>query len=816
MESVNCHLKQVVATMATILTLSVRLLPIVAATSMARRIRRRFLVIPVALAGIFSFVASPIARADVTYVYTGNSFTSVNGNIGATLSNHISVTFSVATALAANLSCVTLQSGGSGSVLSFSMSDGVNSYSLTQNTTVQCISTSASGQITQWSILDGSVGGFPFIVSTNIPSTGNVNDVSALTTIDFASVRNNPGVWSQGPAAQSFVYVTNFKSNTISVFNASSNSLVATIPVGNNPVGVVLLPNGAFAFVANQTFPGTVSVIDTQSNSVTSSIPVGPFPTGIAITPNGRFVYVVDGTSPGAVSVIDTTTNSVVATIPEGAFPDWVAITPDGAFAYVTNTFSTPAYISVISTATNTQVATIPLGQQPAGIAITPNGAFAYVTDVLAGNVLVIDIATNTVVSTISVGVNPGRVSITRDGAFAYVSNFNSSSVSVIDTRTNKVVTTVPVGIEPLDVAFTSDGLLAYVANSDFFTGQGNVTVIDTISRTVVATLAAGKVPDGVAATPPSLQPSPGCVFSLSPPSQSIGPQGGLGSFVINAAAGCSWQLAFNASWITPFSPAVSPGGGPLRGTGSRTIVYAVAPDGGIARNGTISAGNQDFRVDQQGFASTCSFSISPSHGAFGPAGGNVTVVVKTPLGITCPWTATSNVTWLTVLSGASGSGNGSVTLHAAPNSGSALTGTATIAGQTFSVTQAAPGASACGALDVSLQTQVQRSQLTPRPWSNLYSESITVRNTSGSVIRGPLFLVLIGEPTHYGYPNDSGLMGSQLITTCFSSQGDYLLPFSGDLQPGQAAGLPLVFFTQSFTAWIRYTTKVLSGQPSR
>ncbi len=97
-----------------------------------------------------------------------------------------------------------------------------------------------------------------------------------------------------------------------------------------------------------------------------------------------------------------------------------------------------------------------------------------------------------------------------------------------------------------------------------------------------------------------------------------------------------------------------------------------------------------------------------------------------------------------------------------------------------------------------------------------LYSESITVRNTSGSVIRGPIYLVLIGLPTNYGFPNDSGLFGPQLITTCFSSQGDYLLPLSGDLLPGQRVGLPLVFFTQSLSGWIRYSTKVLSGQPSR
>lgn len=614
-------------------------------------------------------------------------------------------------------------------------------------------------------------------------------------------------------AAQSFVYVTNLKSNTVSVFDSSTNNLVATIPVGTNPVGITLTPDGAFAYVANQTYPGSVSVINTQSNTVTSTIPVGPFPTGMAITPNGRFVYAVDSTSPGAVSVIDTTVNSVVATIPEGVFPNWVAISPDGMFAYVTNAFSTPAYISVISTATNTEVATIPVGQQPTGIAITPNGAFAYVADGYgsADSVYVIDLRTNTVVSTIPVGINPGRVSITRDGAFAYVSNFNSGSVSVIDTRTNTVATTVPVGIEPLDIAFTSDGLLAYVANSDFFGGQGNISVIGTLSRTVVATLASGNVPDGAAATPPP-SASTGCVFSLSPRTQVIGPQGGLGSFMINAAAGCQWHLAVNASWIAILN-------GALGGSGSRKVLYAVNSDGGVARSGIVTVGSLVFSVDQQGFAPTCSFSISPSHGTFASTGGNVGVVVTAPPGTACAWKATSNAPWLTVVSGASGSGSGTVTLHASPNPGALRTGTAIIAGQVFSATQPAAGVMACGALDVTSQVAVNESGLTWIWLSNFqYSQTITVRNLSSSVIHGPVYLVTVGEPTNYGFGSNSGLQGGGAVTHCFSSTGDYLILLlpPGDLLPGQAVGTDLVWFEQSQYLMPTYRTRVLSGTPTK
>ena len=59
-----------------------------------------------------------------------------------------------------------------------------------------------------------------------------------------------------------------------------------------------------------------------------------------------------------------------------------------------------------------------------------------------------------------------------------------------------------------------------------------------------------------------------------------------------------------------------------------------------------------------------------------------------------CSWTAASNASWITVTSGSSGSGNGTVGYSVAANTGAARTGTLTVAGSTFTVSQAA--ATAC------------------------------------------------------------------------------------------------------------------------
>jgi glucose/arabinose dehydrogenase len=84
--------------------------------------------------------------------------------------------------------------------------------------------------------------------------------------------------------------------------------------------------------------------------------------------------------------------------------------------------------------------------------------------------------------------------------------------------------------------------------------------------------------------------------------------------------------------------------------------------------------------------SNSCTYSISPANRT-SPAGGEtITVNVSTQSG--CGWAAVSN-SFVNVASGASGTGNGTVTLSVPSNgSGAPRTGTVFIAGQIFTVTQ--------------------------------------------------------------------------------------------------------------------------------
>ena len=83
-----------------------------------------------------------------------------------------------------------------------------------------------------------------------------------------------------------------------------------------------------------------------------------------------------------------------------------------------------------------------------------------------------------------------------------------------------------------------------------------------------------------------------------------------------------------------------------------------------------------------------CAFGVSPTSAAFTESGGTGNVNVTATAG--CDWAATSNAAWLTINSGATGTGTGAVAYTVAPNGGVARTGTLVVAGQIVTVTQAA------------------------------------------------------------------------------------------------------------------------------
>jgi hypothetical protein len=171
------------------------------------------------------------------------------------------------------------------------------------------------------------------------------------------------------------------------------------------------------------------------------------------------------------------------------------------------------------------------------------------------------------------------------------------------------------------------------------------------------------------------------CTYSVSPTTLSAVAGGGAtGPVTVTTATGCAWTAMSNVSWLSITAGA--------SGNGNGTVSINAAVNTGPARTGTLTVANQTVTVNQA--ATSCAYSVGPTTVSISAAGGTGTPI-SVSSGSGCTWTATTSAGWITILTGASGTGNGSVTYSVQANTGSARTGTLTVAGQSVTISQSAP-----------------------------------------------------------------------------------------------------------------------------
>ncbi|UCG44036.1 MAG: YncE family protein [candidate division WOR-3 bacterium] len=270
------------------------------------------------------------------------------------------------------------------------------------------------------------------------------------------------------------------------------DSVVASVRVGADPVGIDVLPDGSLLYVACED-DSTVYVIDTRTFEATAVIQVSGWPAGVAALPNGDYVYVTNQDS--SVYVIRTSDNSVVDEIPVGSGPWDVAAHPSGEWVYVSN-YDTST-VSVIRTSDNAVIATIQVGYGPMGLAVSTDGQRVYVANEMDYIVSVISTSSNTVEGTIILGEGPIDVAVLPAGDRIYVSSEewlegggmdDHFAVFVAEPGGNRASDTVAVADgEPYGVAALPNGAYVYALcdASEYLTVQ----VISTATNRVVAFL---------------------------------------------------------------------------------------------------------------------------------------------------------------------------------------------------------------------------------------------------------------------------------------------------------------------------------------
>jgi YVTN family beta-propeller protein len=415
-----------------------------------------------------------------------------------------SVEFTVNPPLTAVVSpaTVTINSGTSQSLTTI-VNDGTSPYTYQWYAATGCVSANILTGQTSDSYTTGvltSTSGFSVKVTDNSPGTpASLSSVCASATV---TVEYGPtGVATD--AANGNVYVAtqgnpyDTPGNVTIVNSGSMMVLSPSIEVGIQPWGIVVSPplsgyTDGIVYVTNYG-SGTVTAIDAFSNSVIATIGVGDNPKGVAIDSCFDLAYVANS-GDDSVSVIDinpsdSTFNTVVSTINVGTGPQGVAVMNPGSgcptapsTVFVTNYGSDS--VSAIQVAPSIftppywayHVTIVPVGNSPWGVAVNPNTDLAYVTNAGSGSVTVLNGATFATVHTVLVGGTPQGIAVDPSTLVAYVAMPSSNTGLAVSLSTYTTTTIpLPLGSAPQGVALLLTSNYAFVSNA----GSNVVSVID-------------------------------------------------------------------------------------------------------------------------------------------------------------------------------------------------------------------------------------------------------------------------------------------------------------------------------------------------
>jgi YVTN family beta-propeller protein len=314
------------------------------------------------------------------------------------------------------------------------------------------------------------------------------------------------------------VYHADQASNTISVYDPSTNNLLGVIPLGVQPesdqhpawvnggmtpanlsplyYGQLLVHGMGFSFDRKtidvvSIASNSVTFIDTATNAIKHITYVGRTPHEAFFTPDDSEVWVtVRGEN--YVQVIDGKTYENKDRIYVGDGPGMTIFSPDGKYGYVCS--SSVPVTTVVDVQSHQIAGTVPQASPFCpNIAATPDGTQVWETLKDTGKTEVFNARPPfNVLATLNTGPITNHVNIVRNakGQFAYITIGGENVVKVYTTtNTPQLVATIPTGDLPHGLWPSGDGTRIYTCLEN---GTG-MQVIDTLSNQVTATLPGGQ-----------------------------------------------------------------------------------------------------------------------------------------------------------------------------------------------------------------------------------------------------------------------------------------------------------------------------------
>ena len=311
-------------------------------------------------------------------------------------------------------------------------------------------------------------------------------------SIGLAGCAKDPPVVAQPAVAPTRVYVANESSNSVTVVDADSLQVIATIDAKNHATHDLALSRDGRFLLATNLAPGRLSVIDTASMETVASVYTGARAHVVAFTNDERQAWIAN-IAEDNVSILDIRTLRIVGTLPTGKGPTGLAFSRDGRYAYVSNQGDNT--VAVVDTVTYAVLKHIPVGTNPHFLTLGPDGC-VWGCNTGSNDIYVIDPATQQVIASFQVGPAPQQIAFGFKGllgplAYVTVAGFNKVLVLDADAKRLRLIEEIDVGDAPNGIAGNPQGTRLFVVHER----SNDLRVIDTGTSRVIATVPVGRKP---------------------------------------------------------------------------------------------------------------------------------------------------------------------------------------------------------------------------------------------------------------------------------------------------------------------------------
>ncbi len=302
------------------------------------------------------------------------------------------------------------------------------------------------------------------------------------------------------PVHAATLYITNTKSDSVSIVDTETFEVKGTIKVGaGKPNRIVVHPDGKTAWIVYDK-SHDLGIIDLEAKKLLKRVKIGGNPYNLNFSPDGRYLYVLDwssDTSNDEIIVYDLKTETIEWRVEVSTWPAHSVFSRDGKLFYVSG--ETAGDLTVIDTTTRSIVKRlVPGGGDAMGLALTADGKTIYAGAGENKAVLKIDAATSTQLASIPMPGVVHETTLTRDGKFLYVTLRKANKVVIVGTADDKIVKTLDSRGYPDLVTMDPGGRHALVTNRY----ADAVSVIDVTTHKEVRRVTVGKAPHGMALRP--------------------------------------------------------------------------------------------------------------------------------------------------------------------------------------------------------------------------------------------------------------------------------------------------------------------------